>query len=176
MNFLDILTILDFQSPGNALKIKTKQNYRGVVSLSLPYLVMSMNLNLKHCHLSPWQGGHWPFGIHPSQPGTSPLVIPDVQPSSSPWWESTVGESGILWGQVSTDLANGFWLHSSPCQNFHEPQRWYQTGLEWAWERRRQTHKGWVLLRQLSCADAVGSTEHKRSLSSCLHFLVLQLE
>lgn len=71
------------------------------------------------------------------------FVILDVRLPSSPPWESTVRESTILWGPVSTDLANTFWLHESPFQSFHEPQRPCQIWLEWAWEGRSQTHKVW---------------------------------
>ena len=139
MKFPDILTILDFECPENALKVKTTEVW---CLLSLSYL-MSMSLKLERCQLSPCQDGRLCFGIHPRQPGTSPLVILDVWLPSSPPWESAVGESTILWGPVSTDPANTFWLHESPFQSFHEPQRPCQIWLEWAWEGRSQTHKVW---------------------------------
>ena len=159
MKFPDILTILDFECPENALKVKTTEVW---CLLSLSYL-MSMSLKLERCQLSPCQDGHLCFGIHPRQPGTSPLVILDVRLPSSPPWESAVGESTILWGPVSTDPANTFWLHESPFQSFHEPQRPCQIWLEWAWEGEKSDPQSLVLPCQLSSADVMGSTEHKSS-------------
>ena len=141
MKFPDILTVLDFQCPETALKVKTTEVW---CLLPLSYLVMSTSLNLERCPLSPCgQGGRWCFGIHPSKPGTSPLVILDVRLPSRPPWESAVGEPTILWGLVRTDLANAFWLRGSPFRSFHEPRRPCQIWLEWAWEGRSQTHEVW---------------------------------
>lgn len=147
MKFPDILTILDFECPENALKVKTTEVWH---LLSLSYLVMSMSLKLECYQLSPCQDGRWCFGVHPSQPGTSPLVILDVQLPSSPPWESAVGNrpfSKGRWAQIWPTPSGFTGLHSRASMNLRDHVR-----LDWSGHERgevRPTKSGLTVNSQV---------------------------
>lgn len=171
MKFLDILTAVDFQCPGNALKFL--KNCRGVVSLLLPHLFMSMSLKLKHCHLSPHQGDCWHFGIHPSQSGTSP-VIPDVQPPSGPRWKAQCRKRAFSkgWWARTWPAVSGFTaLQARAAMNLRDGAKPGWCGRETGEDRLTKAGSCCAISR---AQILPGSTENKRTLSFCLHFLGIQ--
>lgn len=159
MKFPDILTILDFECPENALKVKTTEVW---CLLSLSYLV-SMSLKLERCQLSPCQDGRWCFGIHPSQPGTSPFCYSGCAAALQPTMGKCSG--GIDHSLRAGEHRSGQYLLASRVSIPELP--WTSetmsdlTGVGMRGEK--SDPQSLVLPCQLSSADVMGSTEHKSS-------------